>query len=87
MFPQLFKRGHNLNSAYTVEAPNLLADRTVAYPGVFPRGPFRSTAQRTVLFDRFPRFFLKSANFFHDLNVTVLTLIFRLSANHTVPTH
>ena len=45
----------NSQGLYTVGSPNLSADRvrTVSYPSVFRVGPFWSTAERTVLFDRF----------------------------------
>jgi hypothetical protein len=44
-----FKFIYNLD---TVGTPNLSADRVraVPYPAVFREGPFKSTAQRTVLF-------------------------------------
>jgi hypothetical protein len=64
--------------------------RTVPYPTVFREGLFSSTAQRTVLFWPFyVIFYLKARTLprFKCLRFTVLTLIFRLSANRTVPTH
>ncbi len=60
---------------------------TVPYPTVFREEPFRSIAQRTVLFCPFSVIFFKKRQLIRDLNVYILTLIFRLSANSTVPTH
>jgi hypothetical protein len=47
---------------YRTVSYRIVPYRFVSYCTVFREGPFWSIAQRTVLFDSFPRFFRKSAN-------------------------